>query len=59
MRVEVKGAVPGWFAEKEVWDCGCQSWVASLRGKGRASRAFMGGRTARPSGTAREPVWAG
>lgn len=56
---EVKGVLLGgsWLAAKEMWSCGCQSWVAILRGKGSVRRWFMGAMTAGPSGTASEPVW--
>jgi hypothetical protein len=38
-----------------MWEAGCQSRVATLKGKGRVRRWWTVGRMERPSGTAREP----
>lgn len=59
--VEVKGVLlGGGCAEaKEMWEGGCQSWVAMRRVKGRFRRWFIVGAMSRPWGTARVPFWGG
>lgn len=47
----------GWFEAKEMWSCGCQSFVAILRVKGRERSVFIVGAVVLPSVTAREPFW--
>lgn len=56
--VETKGCELAWLVAKEMWEGGCQSFVAILRGRveaGRERRALMRGVMERPLGTGREP----
>ena len=56
--VETKGCELAWLVAKEMWEGGCQSFVAILRGKvddGRERRALTRGVMERPWGTGREP----
>lgn len=56
---EMKGLLcgGGWFEAKEIWSGGCQSFVATLRGKGSVRRVLIIGAMSLPPCTAREPFW--
>lgn len=53
---DVKGCVPGWLEENEMWSRGWKSFVAMRIAKpGRDRRLLTVGAMSRPEGTAREP----